>query len=168
MLMKDSHPHSVPLFQHLLLLTLLGIRPTLSLPPATPLIGAGASFPGDVYSDWLPSYAYGRQAEGSRVSANYHVYNSGSGKSAMFFTPPAIQFGASDIELSPAEQTLHRDIRTIPMIAGCVSTPKLRCSKLRSAWNRAFIYQSDWMNSLFTNSLVARSLICSLAHSPTR
>lgn len=115
-----SHRRSVPLSRPLLILTflLVMIRPTAST--TTPLIGAGASFPGDVYSDWLPSYAYGRQAEGARLAAGYHVYNSGTGKSSMFFNDPVTQFGASDIEMSLVEQKMHQPLRTIPMIAGCV------------------------------------------------
>jgi phosphate transport system substrate-binding protein len=77
-----------------LAISLLAVTAALARGSATPLTGAGATFPFPLISKWVPAYD---QATG--VQINYSPIGSGGGIAAI--TSRTVDFGASDAPLTP-------------------------------------------------------------------
>jgi phosphate transport system substrate-binding protein len=97
------------------------------------LTGAGATFPAPIYEQWFEQFP--RTIDGAAVQVRYDAVGSGKGITA--FTERRVDFGATDVPLSPAEleqaeaaggQVLH-----IPTVLGAITvvyqlpgSPRLR------------------------------------------
>ncbi len=90
---------------------LLGIAGTAH---AQQLTGAGATFPAPLYQKWFQEYA-----EQSHVQINYQPIGSGGGIKQI--TAHAVDFGASDAPMNPAELAAAPGILHIPTVAGAVT-----------------------------------------------
>jgi len=92
--------------------------PTSTMPAASSLTGAGATFPAPLYSKWFDEY---NKLTG--VAINYQAIGSGGGIKAI--TDETADFGASDGIMSDAEQTAaeaaHGPIMHVPMTSGSVA-----------------------------------------------
>ncbi|KAK7492270.1 hypothetical protein BaRGS_00016567 [Batillaria attramentaria] len=87
---------------------------------AVQLNGAGASFPYDVYSAWMPAYkAY--RASYLTINMKYESIGSGGGKARIKGdTGPPVAYAGSDSLLKEEEYDLHPDLQMFPSIAGAI------------------------------------------------
>lgn len=88
---------------------------TTNRPATIYLTGAGASFPNPLYQNWFISIA----REHPYLKINYQSIGSGAG--IQLFSSGTIEFGATDVPLTPEEITRYkRKILQLPMTAGAV------------------------------------------------
>ncbi|KAL8601110.1 hypothetical protein ACOMHN_040811 [Nucella lapillus] len=82
--------------------------------------GAGASFPFDVYSAWIPAYkAHRRQFR--HVEMKYESIGSGGGKARIKGTTgPPVAYAGSDSLLNEEEYRAHPDLQMMPSMAGAI------------------------------------------------
>ena len=78
------------------------------------LTGAGATFPAPIYQAWFQDYL--KVAPG--VKTNYQGVGSGGG--IQQYTEKTVDFGATDLPMTDAEQAKATDTQHIPMVLGSV------------------------------------------------
>lgn len=84
------------------------------------LRGAGSSFAGVVYKDWLSFYELQRR-QFVKIVTSYDAVGSGNGKlRIMGKSEPPVEFGASDVPLTPDEGASFPDLQLVPTMAGLV------------------------------------------------
>jgi phosphate transport system substrate-binding protein len=85
------------------------------------LAGAGATFPAPIYQQWFAAFPH--TAEGLGVQVHYDAVGSGKGIAA--FTERRVDFGASDVPLSPDELTKAEaaggPVLHIPTVLGAIT-----------------------------------------------
>jgi phosphate transport system substrate-binding protein len=103
------------------------------------LIGAGASFPAPLYTQWFSEY--------NRVKPNIQIsYQSvGSGAGVKQFSAGTVDFGASDVAMTDQEMAkVSKGVVLLPMTAGSIvlayNVPGVRSLKLsRQAYSGIFL-----------------------------
>jgi phosphate transport system substrate-binding protein len=99
----------------LLVATLAGKFLLWSASAATPLQGAGATFPAPLYQRWIAEYTKGN----SELQINYQGVGSGAGIKQ--FTQNLVSFGASDAAMKDQEITaVKQGVVLIPATAGSI------------------------------------------------
>ncbi|KAH3705046.1 hypothetical protein DPMN_080109 [Dreissena polymorpha] len=83
------------------------------------LYGAGASFPSQVYSEWINAYRISRLAH-IDIDMRYEVVGSGEGKKRVMGKGLAVHYAGSDAMLTETEQANYTDLRLVQTLAGAV------------------------------------------------
>jgi phosphate transport system substrate-binding protein len=97
------------------------------------VLGAGATFPAPIYQQWFKDFP--RTVDGAGVEVRYDAVGSGKGITA--FTERRVDFGATDVPLSPAELAKAEEgggeVIHIPTVLGAITvvynlprSPRLR------------------------------------------
>lgn len=82
------------------------------------VVGAGATFPRNVYQVWMSAYAEVRR-EYLDVSLTYSAKGSGVGQERIKGAlEPAVDFAGSDSVLTEQEYIEHPDLQMFPVMAG--------------------------------------------------
>ena len=88
---------------------------------AIKLRGAGASFPYNVYKDWMPLF-WSHRSDHVDVFMEYHAVGSGEGKKLIKGETPKIyypiEYAGSDSLLKDADYAAHPDLQMLPTMAG--------------------------------------------------
>jgi phosphate transport system substrate-binding protein len=104
-----------------------------SRPDGRVLSGAGATFPAPIYEQWFERFP--QTTEGAGVDVRYDAVGSGKGIAA--FTERRVDFGATDVPLSPEElakaEAAGGEVIHIPTVLGAITvvynlpgSPRLR------------------------------------------
>ncbi|XP_070194179.1 atrial natriuretic peptide receptor 1-like [Littorina saxatilis] len=122
---------------------------------AVELNGAGASFPYDVYSAWMPAYKAHRRSFRT-ITMKYESIGSGGGK-ARIKVRPHVAYAGSDSLLKEEEYKAYPDLQMLPSIAGAivmaynmpgVSELRLSMAQLVGIYNGSLAYWNDtWLVS---------------------
>jgi phosphate transport system substrate-binding protein len=112
----DSKPHMKNSKAPFLLVAILATKFLLwSVSAATPLQGAGATFPAPLYQRWIAEYTKGNPD----LQINYQGVGSGAGIKQ--FTQNLVSFGASDAAMKDEEiKAVKQGVVLIPATAGSI------------------------------------------------
>lgn len=101
-------------------LLLLGISVAVAETETLALLGAGASFPANVYKTWIPAYKIFRKPFVS-LDLKYDTKSSGVGKARIKGEKlPYVHFAGSDSLLTEEESNAYPDLKMFPTMAGLV------------------------------------------------
>ncbi len=100
-------------------LVLLLCVPEVTLGEGIKVRGAGASFPNEVYKNWLPTYTSVRQPF-VKLDMTYEVTGSSKGKERIQEFPEVVDYAGSDYVLNEQEQRDFPDLKIFPSLAGYV------------------------------------------------
>ncbi len=78
--------------------------------------GAGASFPGGLYSQWCSVHQYHRQ-QFVDMECSYVASHSWEGKHRMLQNDASLSYGGTDADLTPEEYNTT-ELRLVPVVAG--------------------------------------------------
>ena len=91
--------------------------------PDVVLRGVGATFPGDVYQNWLATYKSFR-ANFADIQIKYDARGSGYGKKSVTnqLVNITVEFGASESVFVDSDYQAFPDLQMVPALAGWVIT----------------------------------------------
>ena len=86
--------------------------------PTVSLLGAGASFPSQVYFSWIPAFRNHRAAH-AILDMRYDAVGSSAGKRRIKEEEgPPVDYAGSDSLLDDQDYVDHPDLRMFPTLAG--------------------------------------------------
>ncbi len=104
-------------YQNVFVLVLLLHLPEAMLADWIKVRGAGASFPNEVYKNWMSTYTSVRQPF-VQLDMSYAASGSSRGKEQIQEFPDVIDYAGSDSLLSPEEHRDLPDLKIFPSLAG--------------------------------------------------